>query len=101
MEFEIAFKKPFTNFKKLLIGILISILPIVNLFATGYLLQVAKSTIKKKKELPEWSGWGDLFVNGLIAPYSSFRCVWLVYNSISFQNCSIFCDGGTVCFCRV
>lgn len=67
MDFMGAFKKPFTDFKKLLIGIALSILPIINFFATGYMLAIAKKEMKKDKGLPEWAEWGNLFVKGLLS----------------------------------
>jgi hypothetical protein len=67
MDFETNFKKPFTDVKKLLIGILLSIVPIVNFLAIGYMLETARKTMKKDSSLPEWAGWGDLFVRGLLS----------------------------------
>jgi len=67
MDFETNFKKPFTDVKKLLIGILLSIVPVVNFLAIGYMLETARKTMKKDSSLPEWEGWGDLFVKGLLS----------------------------------
>jgi hypothetical protein len=67
MDFETNFKKPFTDVKKLLIGILLSIVPIVNFLAIGYMLETARKSMKKDTSLPEWTGWGDLFVKGLLS----------------------------------
>jgi hypothetical protein len=67
MDFETNFKKPFTDVKKLLIGILLSIVPVVNFLAVGYMLETARKTMKKDSSLPEWEGWGDLFVKGLLS----------------------------------
>lgn len=67
MDFETNFKKPFTDVKKLLIGILFSIVPVINFFAMGYMLETAKKAMKKDPSLPEWGGWGDLFVKGLLS----------------------------------
>lgn len=64
INYEIAFKKPFTDIKNLLIGIALSILPIINLFALGYLLNLSKD---RSAKLPEFDNWGDLFMKGLIA----------------------------------
>jgi len=60
-----AIKRPFTDFKKLIIGCALNIIPIVNLFSAGYALNCGKTAMAKKKELPEWTNWGDLFVRGL------------------------------------
>ncbi|MDD4878421.1 MAG: DUF4013 domain-containing protein [Candidatus Nanoarchaeia archaeon] len=67
MDFETNFKKPFTDVKKLLIGILLSIFPVINFFSMGYMLETAKRAMKKEQALPEWDNWGDLFVKGLLS----------------------------------
>ena len=69
-----AFKKPFTDFKKFIIGVLVSILPIVSWIALGYALESSGLSKHKKKTLPEWKNWGDLFITGLIA-----KVITLVY----------------------
>ena len=66
MDFETAIKKPFTDLKKLVIGIVLMIIPIVNFMSYGYIFETAKLTIKGKKTLPEWDNFGDLFVRGLL-----------------------------------
>ena len=65
MEFSRAFKRPFSSINKLLIGILLSIIPIVRFFALGYIVDSAKKN-KLKKTL-EWKNWGELFVKGLLS----------------------------------
>jgi hypothetical protein len=64
-----SFKRPFLDIKKLVIGILLSIIPIVNFLAIGYYINAAKSVIKSKPsfKLPEWENWTDLFVKGLLS----------------------------------
>lgn len=62
-----AFKRPFQDVVKLLLGIVLYILPIVNLLALGYMLRAAKSAMKKDYTMPEWQDWGDLFIKGLLA----------------------------------
>ena len=50
---------------KILIGIALSLVPIVNFFAVGYAYQIFKAALRKEELfLPEWDDWGDLFVNG-------------------------------------
>ena len=62
-----AFKKPFTDVKKLLIGILLSILPVINWFAMGFAIECSGlGRNKKSKKMPEWDDWGDYFVKGLL-----------------------------------
>ena len=62
-----AFKRPFTDWVKFIIGIVLSIIPIVNFLTGGYQLECARTASKKKYKLPEWKEWGNLFVRGLLA----------------------------------
>lgn len=64
MHYTEALKRPFTDFRKLIIGIILSIVPIINFFALGYVLECAKSADKRRFKLPEWDRWGEKFVNG-------------------------------------
>jgi len=65
-KYKEAFKRPFTDVVKLLIGILLGIVPIVNFLVSGYQLECAKTANKNKSKLPEWKNWGNLFVRGLL-----------------------------------
>lgn len=69
INYEDAFKKPFSDFKKLALAIILNILPIVNFIVYGYLLEVARSSAGKKpgNSLPEWKNYGSLFLNGLFS----------------------------------
>ena len=81
MEYKKAVKRPFTDLNKFLIGVLLLIVPFLNLigvlllivlflnlitglFVRGYSLECAKSSMKKSYKLPEWRL--DNFVKGLI-----------------------------------
>ena len=66
MDLKFALQRPFTDIKKLLIGILLSVIPLVNFFSFGYQIECARLTLKKKKNLPEWKNWKELFINGLL-----------------------------------
>jgi len=66
-EYLEALKRPFTDIKKLILGMVIGIIPIINFMFSGYLLKVAKSTMNKQRDLPEWSEWSDMFVKGVLA----------------------------------
>lgn len=60
---------------KVLVGGLLSFIPIVNFFAFGYLLRLAKETRRSGRILlPDWDDWAGLFMDGL-----KFAVVWLVY----------------------
>jgi hypothetical protein len=67
-----AIKRPFTNFKKLIIGLLFSLpIPLVSIFtnvvATGYSFEAGRSAWEKDYELPEWKKMGKLWVNAFLA----------------------------------
>ncbi len=63
-----ALKYPLTNFKKVLIlGILtiLSSLIIPGFLVGGYLFKIIKSTMEDSSELPEFNEWASMFVDGL------------------------------------
>ncbi len=66
-----AFKKPFTDWRKLIIGAVLYMIPYINIItsiiASGYLLICAKNAINKDKSLPMWTDWLDLFLKGVVA----------------------------------
>src|SRR3989344_3242689 len=66
MDYQQAIKKPFSDIKKLVIGIVLNIIPIVNFISMGYILETASLTLSKKNNLPEWKDWWNLFVHGLL-----------------------------------
>ncbi len=66
-DYEAAIKRPGQDIKKLAIGCVLNVVPIVNFIVTGYIMKAAKKTMKKKNDLPEWKEWGDLFMTGLLA----------------------------------
>ena len=60
---------------KLLIGGALSFVPVINLFAFGYLYRFSAAIRRGGRvSLPEWSDWGGLFVDGL-----RFAVVWLLF----------------------
>jgi len=63
--YEESIKRPFTNLKRLLAGILWNIIPIVNFTASGYAFRCAKLSMKNNFEMPVWDEKGELFLNGL------------------------------------
>lgn len=67
MDYAGALRRPFSDWKKLLIGLVISIIPVVNLISIGYQLECARLTLKKKNELAEWNDYLNLFIDGLLA----------------------------------
>lgn len=66
MDFGTAIKKPFTNITNLVIGIILMIIPILNILTIpGYLLRVAKKTMEGDKTLPGFGNFGELVVNSI------------------------------------
>ncbi len=60
---------------KLLIGGLLSFIPVVNVFAFGYLSRVSRAVRKTGQPvLPDWNDWVEMFMDGL-----RFAVVWLGY----------------------
>jgi len=51
--------------KKILIGGILLLVPILNFVCTGYYLKVIKGSIEGRNNMPEWDDWGDLFINGI------------------------------------
>src|SRR3989344_5954514 len=74
VDFVKAIERPFTNFKKFMLGLLFSLIPIVNFIAMGYELECAKTASKKQFQLPEWKNYGKLFKRGFLQ-----LCIALLY----------------------
>ena len=74
LNYSVGLKRPFQDLGKLLIGIILSIIPIVNLIAMGYALECVSTVLKKKKSyaLPEWKNFWRLFIRGLAAGVIGF-----------------------------
>jgi len=61
-----AFKRPFTDIKSLIIGMLINIFPLINIVAMGYSMSSSKNATLKGK-LPEWGhNFFEYVKNGLV-----------------------------------
>lgn len=59
--------------KKLLLGIIISIVPILNFAWIGYMLRTMRNVYDGAETLlPDWSEFGDKFVKGLLVSIASF-----------------------------
>lgn len=75
VNYEIAVKKPFTDIGKLIIGIIISFIPIVNWIAKGFIIECSGfGKTKKSDKMPKWDNWVDLFIKG----FASFA-ITLIY----------------------
>lgn len=68
-----AIKKPFTDLTKLVIGIVLSIIPIINWFAQGFILESSGlGKTKPSKKMPDWKNWGSLFFKGFVSYVIAF-----------------------------
>ncbi len=70
-----AIKRPFSDSKKLLLGLLFSVIPIVNFIGSGYQLECCRSAYKNKLVLPEWKNYGELFIRGMLN-----GVIWIIYS---------------------
>lgn len=70
MDIGRAFAYPFEDedwLKKMLIGAVLNLVPVVNLIPTGYGLRQMKNVSQGQDlPLPEWDDWGGDFVKGLL-----------------------------------
>jgi len=72
-----AIKKPFTNFKRLILGVIFFLpIPLIkyftNIFALGYTYQYGLFSYQKNTEIPKWERVGKLWVNGFVASLIEF-----------------------------
>ncbi|EHP84989.1 DUF4013 domain-containing protein [Methanotorris formicicus] len=63
--------------KKVIIGGLLNIIPIVNFISLGYALETMGLIINDNKVLPEWEGFGSKFVKGLIGILIAFSYAFI------------------------
>lgn len=67
-----AIYRPFTDIKKLIVGILLNLpIPLIkivtNTMALGYTFNCGKTASESKYELPEWKEYGKLWANAFVA----------------------------------
>jgi hypothetical protein len=68
INYEQAIKKPSTDIAKLIIGIVLSIVPIIHWLAKGFILECSGvGKTKPSKKMPEFKNWGYLFIRGLVS----------------------------------
>lgn len=59
--------------KKVLIGGVVNLIPIVNFAATGYFIEAVRNTAEGRElPLPEWDDFGGKFMKGLMAGIAGF-----------------------------
>jgi hypothetical protein len=69
VNYEEAIRKPFTDLKKFVIGVVLSIIPIVNFtIVKGFAIESSGlGKTRPSAKMPEWKNWTELFVKGLVA----------------------------------
>jgi hypothetical protein len=68
VKYEQAIKKPFTDFVKLMIGIVLSLIPIAQWVAKGFALESSGlGKTRPSLKMPEWKHFGHLFIKGLLS----------------------------------
>ena len=71
INYKEAIKRPFTDFNKFLIGVVLLLIPIVNIITgfvvRGYQLECSKDLKKSKYKLPEWKYFKKYFVVGIFS----------------------------------
>ena len=71
VDYTRAIKRPFQDFKDLSIGALMFMIPFVSIitgfFGMGQWMKCCRKASKGKFELPEWDGFGKLFLDGILS----------------------------------
>ncbi|VUT27897.1 MAG: hypothetical protein SYNGOMJ08_00452 [Candidatus Syntrophoarchaeum sp. GoM_oil] len=91
MDIESAIKFPINDenwIKKIVIGGILSLIPIVNLLVSGFYLKTMEKAINRSAGMPEWEGWCELFVKGLIGAIIAF-----IYLLIPTIVIAVMCGG--------
>ena len=68
VDFAGAIKKPFSDGKTALIGIVVGLIPVVSLLLSGYGVKVAQNSLNKNKSLPAWglTNIGDQIIKSIM-----------------------------------
>lgn len=71
---------PFREWRKLIVGSVLYMIPfiglITGLFANGYGIAFARNVMQGRVDLPEWTQWKSLFIDGLLM--TLITCIWLI-----------------------
>jgi len=68
VKYEEAIKKPFTDLTKLVVGMVLSFIPIIGWVTKGFAIECSGlGKNKPSKKMPEWKNFWDLFIKGLLS----------------------------------
>lgn len=101
VNYEDSIKKPFTDVGKLIIGILVSFIPLVNWIAKGFIIESSgMGKTRPSKKMPEWKDWASLFFKGfasyVIAFIYALPAIILFVASIGIVAASLSGSVGTM-----
>ena len=65
-EFKDHLKYPFSSPKRLLLGIILTFIPVINIAIFGYVIRAIDHLKQKDRTLPPWSDYPHLFKEGII-----------------------------------
>lgn len=83
--------------KNLILGSLLSFIPIINIFAFGYLYRFSKNlNVLDKEEFPGWKDFGKLFVQGCIFLGIAFVYIGIPLGLSIALSFLIFAFGGSL-----
>lgn len=54
------------SFVKIIVGAILSVIPIINFISLGYIYQLMSNIINERQEMPEWGNFGEKFVRGFM-----------------------------------
>ncbi len=78
-------KKPFSEVKKLVAGVVFNIIPVVNFISIGYVLENGKFAMGNKAKLPEWNNIWHYFklgFKGAVISFVYFIPVWILLSAL-------------------
>lgn len=71
---------------KVIIGGIVNLIPILNFASIGYQIETVQAVKNREETLPEWSNFGQLFVNGLVFSIGMFIYVFIPLLLIFFTG---------------
>lgn len=66
VEFKDHLKYPFSSFRRLLLGIILTFIPVINIAVFGYVIRAIDHLKQNDRTLPPWSDYPHLFKEGII-----------------------------------
>jgi hypothetical protein len=101
VKYEDSIKKPFTDISKLIIGIIVSSIPLINWIAKGFIIESSgMGKTKPSKKMPKWGDWSSLFFKGFAAYAITFiyaiPAILVFLVAIAIAALSFYTGAGTL-----